>query len=424
MPSAPRRSPPPALSPAEGHTDLRLCGDRGLRLGDGGEGRVRAVRRRHRRTRRAPRPKRRWPRPPIASSATTCRLRRPRSSIRPTPRRWPRSRTARPKTDGVATGEDVADRLIALRADDGFRAPVTYTPPNPPVPGAWIPTAPTPPVGPYLGPDGALQPRLGRPVPPRAGRRRCAARSGPASTTRSKRSAPAPARPAPPNRPLAARFWAEPPVQQARGSFRKFVLDHQLDIVQAARFMAMISVTYADALIACFDAKYHYTFWRPITAIRAGDTDGNAATVGDAAWTPLLPGHAQPSRVPQRPLLHHPGRGTGHRPVPRDPTHRLHRPQPDRPGRPSLPPRQGPRSRGGQRPHLGRHPLPLRRRHRGQDQRDRSPTRCSPTTSSAPNTRRRRLARRRRSPRSVSPERAFQPPGLTLPCGERQRNGR
>ena len=55
------------------------------------------------------------------------------------------------------------------------------------------------------------------------------------------------------------------------------MLDHELDIVDAARFMAMISVTYADALIACFDAKYQYAFWRPITAIRAGDTDGNAA---------------------------------------------------------------------------------------------------------------------------------------------------
>ena len=50
----------------------------------------------------------------------------------------------------------------------------------------------------------------------------------------------------------------------------------------------MISVTYADALIACFDAKYHYAFWRPITAIRAGDTDGNDATVGDPTWSPLL----------------------------------------------------------------------------------------------------------------------------------------
>ena len=48
-------------------------------------------------------------------------------------------------------------------------------------------------------------------------------------------------------------------------------------------------MTYADAHIACFDAKYHYVFWRPITAIRAGDTDTNPATVGDPAWTPLLP---------------------------------------------------------------------------------------------------------------------------------------
>ena len=79
-------------------------------------------------------------------------------------------------------------------------------------------------------------------------------------------------------------------MQQARASLRRFVLGHDLDVVQASRFMAMISVVYADALIACFDAKYHYAFWRPITAIRAGDTDGNAATVGDPAWSPLLPG--------------------------------------------------------------------------------------------------------------------------------------
>jgi vanadium-dependent haloperoxidase-like protein len=70
---------------------------------------------------------------------------------------------------------------------------------------------------------------------------------------------------------------------------RKFVLDHHLDVVDAARFMAMVSVTYADANIACYEAKYHYTFWRPITAIPAGDNDGNAATVGEPTWTPLLP---------------------------------------------------------------------------------------------------------------------------------------
>jgi hypothetical protein len=104
-----------------------------------------------------------------------------------------------------------------------------------------------------------------------------------------------------PQQTLAARFWAEAPVQQARGSFRKFVLDHQLDVREAARFMAMISVTYADALIACFDAKYHYAFWRPITAIRAADTDGNAATAADPGWSPLLP--ATPNH-PEYPSAH------------------------------------------------------------------------------------------------------------------------
>ncbi len=195
------------------------------------------------------------------------------------------------ETDGVATGEKVAARLIARRADDGFRASVTYTPPNPPIPGVWLPTVPPPatPVGPYLGLmrpfslDSADQFRPGG--PPALASKRWAREYNEVkeigSATSTTRTA---------EQTLAARFWAEPPVQQAHGSFRKFVLDHQLDIVDAARFMAMVSVTYADALIACFDAKYHYTFWRPITAIQAGDTDGNAATAGDPAWTPVLPG--------------------------------------------------------------------------------------------------------------------------------------
>jgi hypothetical protein len=195
----------------------------------------------------------------------------------------------RAETDGVSVGEQVADQLIALRAGDGFRAPVTYTPPNPPIPGVWLPTAPTPPIGPYLGLMDPFSLESGdqfRPAgPPPLDSRRWARDYNEVkeigSATSKTRTA---------EQTLAARFWAEPPVQQARGSFRKFVLDHRLDIVQASRFMAMMSVTVADALIACFDAKYHYAFWRPITAVRAGDTDGNPATVGDPTWSALLPG--------------------------------------------------------------------------------------------------------------------------------------
>ena len=204
------------------------------------------------------------------------------------------------KTDGVATGEKVASLLIAERADDGFRTAVTYTPPNPPIPGVWIPTAPTPPVGTYLGlmrPFSLSSADRFRPSGPPDLRSKRWARDynevkeigSLTSTTRTAEQT------------LAAKFWAEPPVQQARGSFRTFVLAHGLDIVDASRFMAMISVTYADALIACFDAKYHYAFWRPITAIRAGNTDGNHRTVVDAAWTPLLP--ATPNH-PEYPSAH------------------------------------------------------------------------------------------------------------------------
>jgi hypothetical protein len=192
------------------------------------------------------------------------------------------------RVDGVATGEEVAAQLIAERADDGFRAVVTYTPPDPPIPGVWLPTAPTPPLGTYLGlmrPFSLDSADQFRPAgPPALGTKKWARDFAETKEMGSLTSATRTA-----EQTLAARFWAEPPVQQARGSFRTFVLGHGLDIVDASRFMAMESVTYADALIACFDAKYHYAFWRPITAIRAGDTDGNDATVGDPTWSPLLP---------------------------------------------------------------------------------------------------------------------------------------
>lgn len=192
------------------------------------------------------------------------------------------------KTNGVTVGTAVAELLIAQRSDDGFRAPVTYTPPDPPIPGVWLPTAPAPPIGTYLGlmrPFSLPSADTFRPGgPPTLDSKQWAKEYNEVkeigSSTSTTRTA---------EQTVAARFWAEAPVQQAHGGFRKFVLDHQLDVVQAARFMAMVSVTFADGLIACFDAKYHDPFWRPITAIRAGDTDGNDATVGDPAWSPLLP---------------------------------------------------------------------------------------------------------------------------------------
>jgi hypothetical protein len=60
-----------------------------------------------------------------------------------------------------------------------------------------------------------------------------------------------------------------------------------LDIVEMARLLAIANVAMADAGIAAWDSKYHYRLWRPVTAIRAGDDDGNAETIGDATYSPL-----------------------------------------------------------------------------------------------------------------------------------------
>jgi len=204
------------------------------------------------------------------------------------------------KEDGVATGEYVARVLIRERANDNFRLPVDYVPPDPPIPGVWIPTAQAPAIGtymPYMEPFSLRRPSQFRPAgPPRLSSRRWARDynevkeiGSRTSTTRT------------PEQTLAARFWAEPPIQQIHGAFRRFITDHGLDIADASRFMAMNAVVEADGLIACFDAKYHYVFWRPITAIHAGDTDGNPDTVADPNWLPLLP--ATPNH-PEYPSAH------------------------------------------------------------------------------------------------------------------------
>jgi hypothetical protein len=60
-----------------------------------------------------------------------------------------------------------------------------------------------------------------------------------------------------------------------------------MDVVDSARLMALVSSGLTDAIIAVLDAKYHYNFWRPITAIRNGDYDGNPATDREATWQPI-----------------------------------------------------------------------------------------------------------------------------------------
>jgi hypothetical protein len=72
-------------------------------------------------------------------------------------------------------------------------------------------------------------------------------------------------------------------------------ITHQLGSLDSARLFAMTWTGYGDAFIGCMDAKYHYNFWRPVTAIQEGDSDGNSATTGDLSWLPLAttPNHPE-----------------------------------------------------------------------------------------------------------------------------------
>jgi hypothetical protein len=85
-----------------------------------------------------------------------------------------------------------------------------------------------------------------------------------------------------------ARFHTEPPNLFVTRNLGRFA-SSTADVGDAARLMAFIYVVHADAIGACFDAKYFHETWRPLDAIALADTDGNPETVGDAAWTPVLP---------------------------------------------------------------------------------------------------------------------------------------
>jgi hypothetical protein len=85
-----------------------------------------------------------------------------------------------------------------------------------------------------------------------------------------------------------ARFWDYSLPSIYHGVVRSVAEAPGRDVMQNARLFAIAAQAMDDALIAVFDAKYHYHFWRPATAIRNGDIDGNDATERDAGWVPLI----------------------------------------------------------------------------------------------------------------------------------------
>lgn len=192
------------------------------------------------------------------------------------------------KTDGIAFGILAADNLIASRLNDGRNANILFT--KTPAPGVWRPTPPAN-LAMFVPWMGAVTPLLvqsgaqfGEPGPPPAMTSwqytrdyvEVKALGSAGSTQRTMRQTQ-----------IANFFSGNATVQYTAALIDQMTKRH-LDIVDAARMFAAVGMSMADAVISVWHAKLLYGFWRPITAINLGDTDGNSETTADANWVPLL----------------------------------------------------------------------------------------------------------------------------------------
>ena len=85
---------------------------------------------------------------------------------------------------------------------------------------------------------------------------------------------------------IALFWWESSPLKWNRIA-RTVSAQEGLDLWDNARLFGLLNVALADGYIAMVSTKNHYNYWRPVTAIQEGDTDGNPATTGDPTWTPL-----------------------------------------------------------------------------------------------------------------------------------------
>ena len=186
------------------------------------------------------------------------------------------------KLNGVELGEAVAVRIFGARINDGSEEPDAYRPRT--TPGVYVPTPITAgSMWPNMKPFAMIKGSQFRPDPPIAlNSNEWAADFNElkdyGGKTSTKRSA---------QQTEIARFWLMTGPRAYHPLVRELVTTKGMSVVDSARFMALVTVGLNDALIAVFDAKYHYNFWRPITAIRNGDIDENPATDREATWQPI-----------------------------------------------------------------------------------------------------------------------------------------
>jgi hypothetical protein len=186
---------------------------------------------------------------------------------------------------GLALGQEVAAAVVSWRAADGRNVALApYV--SGTAPGQFRSAGPAPfnRHVPYIRPFSLTRLDQFRPVaPPALGSpayvaafNESKALGGVVSSTRT------------PEQLDTARFHTEAPGPFVTRNLGRFAAATG-NVAEAARLMAFIYVVHADAIGACFEAKYHYQAWRPVSAITLADTDGNDATLADAAWQPVLP---------------------------------------------------------------------------------------------------------------------------------------
>ena len=187
------------------------------------------------------------------------------------------------KTAGIALGEQAATAILALCADDGATAPDAYRPYT--AAGLYVPT-----VGPAVPHWGKRRPWVMprgdhfRPGPPPALASDTWARDYNEIKAVGARNSVQRT----PEQTAMAKFWEATapivywPVARAVAGMPG------RDVTDNARLFALAAMAMDDGLIAVFDAKYTYNLWRPVTAIRNGDLDGNGATERDPGWTPFI----------------------------------------------------------------------------------------------------------------------------------------
>jgi hypothetical protein len=187
------------------------------------------------------------------------------------------------KSAGVRLGDRAAAAILAEREQDGSTAAITYRPYT--MPGKYVPT-----VFPASSTWNGVKPfvlKSGnqfRPPEPYA----LTSAQWAADYNEVKRMGAKTGSERTPEQTDIARFWQLTGAATYNPVTRHVAEVKRLDLLDSARLFALSSIATADTAVAIFDAKYAHNFWRPVTAIRNGDIDGNDATERDAGWEPMI----------------------------------------------------------------------------------------------------------------------------------------